>query len=97
LQNDSNTESIVTINKVKNLIGSKVSEFRRSEYVGPTISSELLLKGLQAVSFALLAILIYIWIRFEWQFGFGAVVALAHDVFLTLGILSLLNIEFIFT
>ena len=94
LQNDSNTESIVTINKVKELINDKVNEFRRSEYVGPTISSELLVKGLQAISFALLAILIYIWLRFEWQFGFGAVVALAHDVLFTLGVLSLLNIEF---
>jgi preprotein translocase subunit SecF len=94
LQNDTNTESIVTVNKVKELIRDKVSEFRRSEFVGPTISSELLLKGLQAVFFALLAILIYIWLRFEWQFGFGAVVALAHDVLFTLGVLSLLNIEF---
>ena len=51
-------------------------------------------RGFQAVSFALIAILIYIWLRFEWQFGFGAVVALAHDVLFTLGVLSLLNIEF---
>ena len=69
-------------------------EFRRSEFVGPTISSELFVSGLQAVFFALIAILIYIWIRFEWQFGFGAVVALTHDVFFTLGVLSLLNIDF---
>ena len=94
LQNDNNTESIATVNKVKRLISDKVSEFRRSEFVGPTISSELLLKGLQAVFFALLAILIYIWLRFEWQFGFGAVVALTHDVLFTLGVLSLLNVEF---
>ena len=94
LQNESSTDSITTINKVKELISDKVEEFRRSEFVGPTISSELLWKGLQAVSFALIAILIYIWIRFEWQFGFGAVVALTHDVLFTLGILSLLNVEF---
>jgi preprotein translocase SecF subunit len=94
LQNLSNTESIETINKVKELISNKVTEFRRSEFVGPTISSELLWKGLQAITFSLIAILIYIWLRFEWQFGFGAVVALAHDVIFTLGILSLLNIEF---
>jgi len=94
LQNDSNTESIKTINKVKDLINDKVDEFRRSEFVGPTISSELLWKGLQAVGFALLAILMYIWIRFEWQFGFGAVVALTHDVLFTLGVLSLFDIEF---
>ena len=94
LQNENNQESIDTVNKVKKLIDDKVSEFRRSEFVGPTVSSELLWKGFQAVSFALLAILIYIWLRFEWQFGFGAVVALTHDVLFTLGILSLLKIEF---
>jgi len=94
LQNESNTESIETVNKVKNLINDKVSEFRRSEFVGPTISSELLWKGLQAISFALLAILTYIWLRFDWQFGFGAVVALSHDVLFTLGVLSLFNIDF---
>ena len=94
LQNQSNTESIQTVNKVKELISDKVKEFRRSEFVGPTISSELLWKGLQAISFALFAILIYIWLRFEWQFGFGAVVALAHDVIFTLGFLSLFNVDF---
>ncbi len=94
LQNKSNQESIETINEVKNLIQDKVVEFRRSEFVGPTISSELLYKGFQAVSFALFAILIYIWLRFEWQFGFGAVVALTHDVLFTLGLLSILNVEF---
>ena len=94
LQNDNNQESIETVNKVKLLISNKVSEFRRSEFVGPTISSELLWKGFQAITFALFAILIYIWFRFEWQFGFGAVVALTHDVLFTLGILSLIGIEF---
>ena len=85
LQNENNQESIETVNKVKQLISDKVSEFRRSEFVGPTVSSELLWKGFQAVSFALFAILIYIWLRFEWQFGFGAVGALTHDVMFTLG------------
>ena len=94
LQNKDNQESIETINQVKSLIGDKVLEFRRSEFVGPTISAELLWKGFQAVSFALIAILIYIWLRFEWQFGFGAVVALTHDVIFTLGVLSIFSIEF---
>ncbi len=94
LQNKNNQESIATVNSVKNLIKDKVVEFRRSEFVGPTISSELLFRGFQAVSFALIAILAYIWLRFEWQFGFGAVVALTHDVLFTLGLLSILNIEF---
>ena len=94
LQNESNKESIKTIDKVKLLISDKVIEFRRSEFVGPTISSELLWTGLQAIGFSLIAILIYIWLRFEWQFGFGAVVALTHDVIFTLGFLSLFNIDF---
>ena len=94
LQNKNNQESIETINNVKDIIQDKVVEFRRSEFVGPTISSELLYRGFQAVSFALIAILIYIWLRFEWQFGFGAVVALTHDVIFTLGLLSILNVEF---
>ena len=94
LQNKSNQESIETVNTVKTLIQDKVIEFRRSEFVGPTISTELLYRGFQAVSFALISILIYIWLRFEWQFGFGAVVALTHDVLFTLGPLSILNVEF---
>jgi len=94
LQNESNLESITTINKVKDLISDKISEFRRSEFVGPTISEELLWKGLQAISFALIAILFYIWFRFEWQFGISIIIALIHDVLITLGILSILGIDF---
>lgn len=94
LQNSSSKESIETIDKVKKLISNKVVEFRRSEFVGPTISSELLWTGLQAIGFSLIAILIYIWLRFEWQFGIGAVVALTHDVIFTLGFLSLFGIDF---
>ena len=94
LQNESNLESITTINKVKELISDKISEFRRSEFVGPTISEELLRKGLQAISLALFAILIYIWFRFEWQFGISILIALIHDVLITLGILSILSIDF---
>jgi len=94
LQNETNLESITTINKVKELISHKISEFRRSEFVGPTISEELLWKGLQAISLALFAILIYIWFRFEWQFGISILIALIHDVLITLGILSILSIDF---
>jgi preprotein translocase SecF subunit len=73
--------------------GEDVS-WRRVEFVGPKVSGELLWAGTQAVLYALLAILVYIWFRFEWQFGVGAVVALIHDVVLTLGIFSLLGLEF---
>jgi preprotein translocase SecF subunit len=73
--------------------GDDVS-WRRVEFVGPKVSGELLWAGTQAVLYALLAILVYIWFRFEWQFGVGAVIALIHDVVLTLGIFSLLGLEF---
>jgi preprotein translocase SecF subunit len=73
--------------------GEDVS-YRRVEFVGPKVSGELLWAGTQAVLYALIAVLIYIWFRFEWQFGVGAVVALIHDVVLTLGIFSLLSLEF---
>jgi preprotein translocase SecF subunit len=73
--------------------GADVS-YRRVEFVGPKVSQELLWAATQAVIYALIAILAYIWFRFEWQFGIGAVVALVHDVVLTLGIFSLLGLEF---
>lgn len=68
--------------------------YRRVEFVGPKVSEELFWAGAQAVLYALLAVLAYIWFRFEWQFAIGAIVALIHDVILTLGIFSLLGLEF---
>jgi len=70
-----------------------VFEFRRVESVGPKVSAELLNKGLIAIAASLGAMLFYIWIRFEWQFSLGAIIALFHDVILTIGIFSLFNIE----
>ncbi len=67
--------------------------FRRVENVGPKVSLELLKSGIIAICLSLTAMLIYIWIRFEWQFSLGAILALFHDVLLTLGIFSLLNLE----
>ena len=67
--------------------------FRRVENVGPKVSSELLKSGIIAILLSLTAMLIYIWIRFEWQFSIGAIIALFHDVILTLGIFSLFNLE----
>ena len=67
--------------------------FRRIENVGPKVSSELLQKGLIAIFLSLAAMLFYIWIRFEWQFSVGAIVALIHDVTITLGIFSILSFE----
>ena len=68
-------------------------EFRRVENVGPKVSAELLKGGLIAIASALGAMLFYIWIRFEWQFSIGAILALFHDVILTIGVFSLFSLE----
>ena len=73
-------------------LGSVVN-FRRVENVGPKVSSELLKAGLLAITLSLAAMLIYIWIRFEWQFSLGAIIALIHDVIITVGIFSFLSYE----
>ena len=67
--------------------------FRRVENVGPKVSAELLKSGVIAITVALILMLIYIWIRFEWQFSLGAIMALFHDVIVTLGLFSLLGLE----
>jgi preprotein translocase subunit SecF len=68
-------------------------DFRRVENVGPKVSAELLRSGVIAITVALTMMLIYIWIRFEWQFSLGAISALFHDVLVTLGLFSLLGLE----
>ena len=67
--------------------------FRRVENVGPKVSSELLKSGIIAIALSLAAMLFYIWIRFEWQFSLGAILALFHDVIITLGLFSVFNLE----
>ncbi len=69
-------------------------DIRRVEFVGPEVSGELLQAGILAVALAVLAVLIYIWLRFEWQFGLAAVIALIHDVALTIGVFEITQIEF---
>ena len=84
------------IPKIKNSlienINSEIS-FRRVENVGPKVSSELLEAGIIAISLSLAAMLFYIWIRFEWQFSLGSIIALFHDVIITIGIFSILSLE----
>ncbi|MBD1157500.1 protein translocase subunit SecF [Pelagibacterales bacterium SAG-MED20] len=75
-----------------NLMGDSFN-FRRVENVGPKVSSELLKSGIIAIALSLAAMLFYIWIRFEWQFSLGAILALFHDVILTLGFFSLFALE----
>ncbi len=69
-------------------------EIRRVEVVGPTVSGELAIAGAIAVVVAILAVLVYIWLRFEWQFAVGSIIALVHDVILTIGLYSLVGFEF---
>lgn len=92
-QEGAEAEQQAAVDKVKAALGDKVS-YRRTEFVGPKVSEELLIDGVLAVSLAILAILVYIWFRFEWQFGLGAVVALTHDVLSTIGVFALMGFEF---
>ena len=93
-KNANENEKFIT--NLKNTISKKISSavnFRRVETVGPKVSRELLNQGITAIALALSAMLFYIWIRFEWQFSLGAIVALMHDVIITLGIFSILSFE----
>jgi len=78
--------------KLENSIG-QIFDFRRVESVGPKVSAELLRSGIIAIALSLAAMLFYIWIRFEWQFSLGAILALFHDVIITLGFFSLFSLE----
>ena len=92
--NNTNDENF--INSINNQLTSDlgaVVNFRRVENVGPKVSKELLKSGLLAISLSLAAMLFYIWIRFEWQFSLAAIVALLHDVIITVGIFSFLSYE----
>lgn len=81
------------VDKIKAELGDGV-EYRRVEVVGPKVSDELVEAGTLAITVAIFMMLVYIWFRFEWQFGVGSVIALAHDVLLTIGIFSLFELEF---
>ena len=88
---------LAAVDRVKAALAERFGEeisYRRVEFVGPKVSGDLFWAGTQAVIYALVAILAYIWFRFEWQFALGAIVALIHDVLLTLGIFALLGLEF---
>ena len=92
-QEGDQNQQIAMIEKVKLLIDNDYS-IRRSEFVGPTVGDELKIAGIYAVSLSLLAIMVYIWFRFEWQFSIAAIIALIHDVISTVGLFSFLQLEF---
>ena len=86
--------------EVVQAIKSKIEQFygfvdyRKVDFVGPQIGSELIFKGIAALALGLILVMLYIWIRFDWQFGIGAILALLHDVILTFGFFALTNLEF---
>lgn len=82
-----------TVEKIRESLGTNI-EVRRVEMVGPKMGQELIQNGLMAIGWALFAMLIYIWFRFEWQFGLCAILALLHDTFAVLGLYSIFRIEF---
>ena len=91
-----NTNNSNLIAEIKKTLADNLNadvDFRRVENVGPKVSSELLESSIIAISLALAAMLFYIWIRFEWQFSIGSIIALFHDVIITLGIFSVLSLE----
>ena len=92
-QKDENNSLIPEIKKnLSDNLNSEVN-FRRVENVGPKVSVELLRSGILAISLSLAAMLFYIWVRFEWQFSIGSIIALFHDVIITLGVFSFLSLE----
>ena len=93
-QKNSNNSNLIP--EIKKTLADNLNadvDFRRVENVGPKVSSELLESSIIAISLALAAMLFYIWIRFEWQFSIGSIIALFHDVTITLGIFSVLSLE----
>ena len=81
------------VNKIREALGAEV-DYRRVEVVGPRVSTELLAYGTLGLVLAILSILIYLWFRFEWQFALGAMIANVHDLVLTIGFMSLTQIDF---
>ena len=93
-QDGAEDEQVQAIEAIQTALGDQVAEYRRTEFVGPTVGGELIESAIWAVTLAIAAILIYIWFRFEWQFGVGAVIALTHDVITTIGLFAITQLEF---
>ena len=96
-QKGSDNAQQIAVDALKGVLNSAFAdgiEYRRLEYVGPTVSKDLISDGVMAIFFAIVAMLAYIWFRFELPFAIGAIVALLHDIILTLGVFSILGLEF---
>jgi preprotein translocase subunit SecF len=93
---ESNIEQSTLVKEIQKIITDKYpdAEFRKIDYVGPQIGSELIKDAIMALLLSFVFIMIYIWFRFDWQFGVGAIFSLIHDAFLTLGFFSITQLEF---
>lgn len=89
-------QQMAVVNQIKSALGSDY-EYRRVELVGPQVGDELKKAGVIASVIAVLAISVYIWFRFEWQFALGAMIGLVHDLIITVGLLSFFNFDFSLT
>ena len=92
-QEGDETAQIAALTKITQTLGDDY-DVRRTEFVGPTVGAELKEKGILAVFCALLAIMVYIWFRFEWQFSLAAILALSHDILTTIGLFAVTSFEF---
>ena len=89
-------EQSCVIKKIQEILSKNFAnvEYRKVDYVGPQVGSELILKGIMALLLSFVFIMIYIWVRFDWQFGLGGIFALIHDAILTLGFYAITGLEF---
>lgn len=94
--NKNNEEQSKTVSHLQGILNDNFPSisYRKIDYVGPQIGGELIKKGLAALILSFLFIMIYIWVRFDWQFGLGAIITLIHDAIITIGFFSLTQIEF---
>ena len=92
-QEGDESAQIAALSQITQTLGDDY-DIRRTEFVGPTVGAELKEKGILAVFCALLAIMVYIWFRFEWQFSIAAILALSHDIISTIGLFALTSFEF---
>ncbi len=93
---DTDNQSVI-VNKVKSILAEHVSskiDYRKIDYVGPTVGRELIESGIYAVLSAFACIMLYVWFRFEWQYGVGAILALVHDSIMIIGFFALTRLEF---
>jgi len=96
-QEGTEKDRLLAVDAIKEALAEEYGngiDYRKVDYVGPKVGSELIRGGLFSLFLAFVAIMIYIWLRFEWHYGVGAIVALIHDVFLTIGFYSITQLEF---